>query len=149
VSGKAIRADPSPEPRKTPIPAGEVEQRATVKRKSLRESVLSSGIEQHVKNSAQQAMLKGFRLPGMASDDKDVMHRMAYEPPKGATASGSQSRAEAMWDRAHDKHLSPAQEAELEYVRNMIRSLEASLEKYRAAEKEIMVHGKHGVAPKP
>jgi len=48
-------------------------------------------------------------------------------------------RSEKMWDRMLEKGLTPAQEAELAHIRNMINALQASVDHYKKAEKAILM----------
>jgi len=68
---------------------------------------------------------------GQVNDDE-----MAHVAPQ---ADGLAAQQQAMWDRMQEKHLGPAQEAELAHVRNMIECLTKSLEGYRKAERDLLM----------
>uniref|UniRef100_A0A7S4WA74 Pyridine nucleotide-disulphide oxidoreductase N-terminal domain-containing protein n=1 Tax=Alexandrium monilatum TaxID=311494 RepID=A0A7S4WA74_9DINO len=77
----------------------------------------------------------------LATADSEVLDQLALTVPRDVGDSVADASA-AMWDRMHEKNLSPAQQAELEHVRNMITALEKSLQNYRDAERQLLLSSK-------
>merc|ERR1711957_500900 len=143
-------AEQASPPKPPVVNTQEVQKKALQRRESLTEKVMAAKIDAHVaaskpdaptqSSSTRRASVKagpqgmGALLAGMP---KAVVHEMAYVPPSNA-GDGVADRAEAMWSRMSDDNMSPAQQAELKHVRNMITALTDSLEGYKKAEKDIM-----------
>ena len=112
------------------IPEPEVAKRASSKSESL-QALLSKQIDEHVKSSSS----------AKAFDDE----RWVPISPK----EGFAELAETQWDIMTEKHLAPAQKAELLHVRNMMKSLKqqiaalnSSLEAFQRAENELLTNTK-------
>eukprot|EP00434_Breviolum_minutum_P031179 symbB.v1.2.027574.t1/scaffold2839.1/size69180/4 len=121
---------PTPGDRKRAIPEPEVARRASSKSESL-QAMLSKQIDEHVQRSSSSA----------AFDDE---RWVPISPSRGFA-----ELAETQWDIMTEKHLSPAQRAELIHVRNMITSLKqqisslnGSLEAFQRAERELLTNTK-------
>ncbi|CAJ1344623.1 unnamed protein product [Effrenium voratum] len=117
----------APQPAPRPIPETEVARRASVKSENLHH-MLSKQIDMHVQRSNSAS----------AFDDERWMPL--------SDGGGFAEIAEKQWDVMTEKHLSPAQKAELLHVRNMmqslkqqIQSLNTSLEGFQRAERELLV----------
>lgn len=121
---------PTPGDRKRAIPEPEVARRASCKSESL-QAMLSKQIDEHVQRSSSST----------AFDDE---RWVPISPSRGFA-----ELAETQWDIMTEKHLSPAQRAELIHVRNMITSLKqqisslnGSLEAFQRAERELLTNTK-------
>ena len=123
-------AQPSqPQPPQLPlIPEPEVAKRASSKSENL-QAMLSKQIDEHVQ-----------RTRSAAFDDE---RWVAID----ASPKGFAELAEKQWDVMTEKHLNPAQKAELLHVRNMIKSLKqqiaslnSSLEGFQRAERELLTN---------
>jgi len=152
-------------PKPPQIKPEEVATQSAKFKENLTNTVLAAKIEDHVQQTHQTkttdhkstsrrtsnvGMAAVLKLPGMAPQPKDekesraqqeVLHQLGHVVPDHVGDS-VQDAAEAMWDRMHEKHLSPAQEAELAHVRHMIEALTKSLESYRQAEKSLLMSGR-------
>jgi hypothetical protein len=115
------------------ISEAEVQKFATSKRDSL-QIMLSEQIDLHVNKSCGKSLSIPF-------DDE----RWKELPPPGE-GSGFVEMAEKQWDVMTEKHLSPAQKAELLHVRNMkaslqqqIATLQCSFKAFERAEMELLM----------
>jgi hypothetical protein len=126
----AAAAAPVPPP---PISEEEVLKVATSKTDSLH-SMLAKQIDAHVSKSSGASLSTSF-------DDKRWK-----ELPGPEEASGFAQMVERQWDVMTEKHLSHAQKAELQHIRNMKTSLQQqiaafqnSLEAFQHAEIELLM----------
>lgn len=138
------------------IVAEEVARKASEKRESLSDKVYSSRIDDHVRTLHSNKETTDRSSSGRAPSafDKELLAKvglaqdtataLAHVPP---AADGVADSSAAMWDRMQEKHLTPAQEAELTYVRQMIASLGKSLDVFKEAEKQLLLNGKVGSVP--
>lgn len=137
-----------PSPKKPAIPEAEVLERSLQKRNSLVSSVMGSKIDEHVQRgmpspgiafaAAAVARQRAATAASSTLEDPRTRDELGLVPPEGVGDSVA-AASEAMWDRMHEKHLSPAQEAELAHIRHMIDALSRSLESYREAEKALLM----------
>ena len=111
------------------IPEPEVAKRASSKSENL-QAMLSKQIDEHVQRTRSSAF-----------DDERWVAIEAISP------KGFAELAEKQWDVMTEKHLNPAQKAELLHVRNMIKSLKqqiaslgSSLEGFQRAERELLTN---------
>lgn len=126
----AAAAAPVPPP---PISEEEVLKVATSKTDSLH-SMLAKQIDAHVSKSSGASLSTPF-------DDKRWK-----ELPGPEEASGFAQMMERQWDVMTEKHLSHAQKAELQHIRNMktslqqqVAALQNSLEAFQHAEIELLM----------
>jgi len=123
--------------KKAPIPLEEVKRKSNAMQSSLLTAVLSRNVDEHV--AAQSNSRKAATAAGGTGALADSSTRDEIGHVNNATTDGVAGHTEAMWNRMNGKHLSPAQGAELEHVRNMITALGKSLESYKQAEKDLMM----------
>mmetsp|Transcript_62803 Transcript_62803/g.141862 ORF Transcript_62803/g.141862 Transcript_62803/m.141862 type:complete len:839 (-) Transcript_62803:161-2677(-) len=128
----------------------DIEGKAEDARQKLANAIMSSRIEDHVKalhtSGPPEAKITSRRmshsstggLPGAIK--MPGMDHMGHVPPPKCGDSVAEA-SEAMWNRMTAKGLGPAQEAELQHVRNMIEALSKSLESYKKAEQDILMKG--------
>jgi len=126
------------------IPKEQIETKAEEKRKSLHEAVMTEQIEAHMKAMHQQILPEALTSrrrghePAPAPPVKTpALEEIGHVPPSSA-GDGVADTTEAMWNRMHEKHMSPAQEAELAHIRHMIAALSKSLESYKKAEQDML-----------
>jgi len=120
----------------------EVRRKSTIKRLSIADgAILKSmgGAPATEKKSLPFPVKRGpgigaFKLP---QKEESHTHEMAYVPPPAE--SGHQEQADAMWKRMNGTAMSPAQQAELDHVQNMIAALTKSISAYKIAEKDLMM----------
>jgi hypothetical protein len=126
--------------KKVSLPQEEIKRQSTAFQESLLTAVLANKVDDHISagKRASRAAVPGHTPGDGALADSSTRDEVGHLPPSRSHGSVAQS-TEAMWDRMHGKHLSPAQQAELEHVRNMISALTKSLESYKQAEKELMM----------
>jgi hypothetical protein len=147
---KAPAAAVTPAPKPFALPKAEVEKRAEQKRNSLMQSVTSQQIDEHVtagskKRQSQIAQNAAGLLAalkqkqGHAASTESDLHEVGHVAPDTDSIA---ERSEKMWDRMLEKGLTPAQEAELAHIRNMISALQSSIDHYRKAEKAILMGNK-------
>jgi len=129
VSAAAHSASAKP----LPIPQDEVLKAATSKSDSLH-SMLAKQIDLHVNKSGAHSVSTPF-----------VDERWKELPPQ-ELASGFAEIVERQWDVMTEKHLSPAQKAELQHIRNMkvslqqqIASLQSSHKAFERAEMDLLM----------
>jgi len=125
----------------------EVRRKSVAKRQSIADSAIlkSMGGGASAPESKSKPGPVAFRIPGNyskpkaaePSEEEKKMHEMAHIPP--AAESGHQEAADAMWKRMSGSGLSPAQQAELDHVQNMIATLTKSIDAYKKAEKDLML----------
>jgi flavin-dependent dehydrogenase len=151
------KQDLEPAVSKPQVNVEEIEKKASVKRASLTEKVMCAhvgGAGDSMAASSRKAALAdmlashggAMMLPAknqpprhmadLGSQSQDAMDQLAHTMP---SRDGLEAAGEAMWDRMQEKHLSPAQEAELAHVRKMIVDLTKSLETYVKVEKDLMM----------
>lgn len=123
------------------IPKEEVAKKSEEARDKLASVIMSSKIEEHVETQQAVRRRQSGRVSVMGPPGglAGMMDELAHVVPKSTEEAGAQERAEAMWDRAHEKNLNAVQQAELAHIRNMIESLTKSLEGYKKAEKDLMM----------
>mmetsp|Transcript_43145 Transcript_43145/g.101365 ORF Transcript_43145/g.101365 Transcript_43145/m.101365 type:complete len:833 (+) Transcript_43145:86-2584(+) len=134
-----------------------VAQEAMKKQESLRNAVMASKIEDHVKAKSSEKTVDESKssirrasvriAPESVKDAASkmaasVMDHLAHVPPPSAEEDSYEEAASAMWNRMTEKDLSPAQKADLDHVRNMIAALTKSLESYKAQEQQLLLAGK-------
>jgi hypothetical protein len=151
------KQDLEPAVSKPQVNVEEIEKKASVKRASLTEKAMCAhvgGAGDSMAASSRKAALAdmlashggAMMLPAknqpprhmadLGSQSQDAMDQLAHTMP---SRDGLEAAGEAMWDRMQEKHLSPAQEAELAHVRKMIVDLTKSLETYVKVEKDLMM----------
>lgn len=116
-----------------PILEEEVSKVATSKSGSL-QNTIAKQIDIHVNKSS-------------ASSQSNYFHDDRWkELPPQEEASGFAEIVERQWDVMTEKHLGPAQKAELQHIRNMkvslrqqISALQSSLKAYESAEMELLM----------
>lgn len=151
-SGYAFKAPGAA--KKAVIPVAAVAAKAQEKRESLIAKVTANQIEEHITApskmrksqmiGAQAGLLaqlklnqdKGGQTGGQSSAD---LHDLAHSPPESDSIA---EQGEKMWDRALEQGLTPGQTAELASVRLQITQLQASIDLFRRAEKDILMGAK-------
>jgi hypothetical protein len=128
---------PPPTEKKPVIPVEEVKRKSLNLKESLANALMARKIDDHVQSSSTtRRSSKDLSQSGCLQDEKtrnEIGHVVL-------TRSDSvQDRAEEMWNRAHEKHLTPSQEAELAHIRHMIEALTKSLATYKQAEKDMLM----------
>mmetsp|Transcript_41888 Transcript_41888/g.66539 ORF Transcript_41888/g.66539 Transcript_41888/m.66539 type:complete len:824 (-) Transcript_41888:181-2652(-) len=133
--------EPPPEAKKPVIPIEEVKRKSNKLTESLTAAIMARQIDDHVgsRNTARRGSKDLTQLG--CFEDTNVMHEIGHSAGSTKTDSVAE-QAQAMWDRAHEKHLSPSQEAELAHIRHMIEALSKSLATYKQAEKDMLMGGK-------
>lgn len=116
-----------------PIPHDEVLKAATSKSDSLH-TMLAKQIDLHVNKSAEHSVSTPF------------VDECWKELPPQELASGFAEIVERQWDVMTEKHLSPAQKAELQHIRNMkvslqqqITALQSSHKAFERAEMDLLM----------
>lgn len=124
----------------------EVSRRSSQKRASLVSSMLSKGIEAAI-GPASAVPAETVKPKGVAPNANKVMPNkiLAEMGLHTSTDEGHAANAEKMWNTMSGAHLTPAAEAELAHVRNMLSALEKSIAAYKAAEAQLIKEGKSDV----
>jgi len=137
-----VAATVSTPPAPTPISESEVMRVATNKTENLH-NMLAKQIDMHVQQASTASA---------ANRKSAVFNDELWKELPQPEASGFAEIAETAWDIMTEKHLTPAQKAELTHVRNMMASLRhqiatlsSSLEAYQCAERELLLSGGHGI----
>lgn len=139
--------------KKTAIPVAAIAAKAEEKRESLIAKVTANQIEEHITApsqkrksqmmGAQAGLLAQLKLNqdkgGTGGQSQADLHDLAYTPPESDSIA---EQGQAMWDRSLEQGLTPGQTAELAHVRNQITQLQASIEGFRKAEKDILMGAK-------
>lgn len=124
----------------------QIEEKAQAAQKSLQETVIAGGIEEHMKKLHRQNSTNEKRAPGRRStvdDLKTVQAAMQNVPENlvdevARSGVGEAEAADNAWARLTGGNLSPAQKAELAHNRNMIECITKSLATFREAEKKLL-----------
>jgi len=106
------------------------------------EAQVDKVVENRQKEAAEAAVSKtSSRRKSTIQDQKNLAAILSKAPVgayEGKAEAGVTENVEGAWNRMSGKGMSPAQEAELKHVRNMIDSLTKSLEQYKQAERDLM-----------
>jgi len=125
---------------KKDVPHEEIKKKSTQLQESLMTAMLARQVDDHVnKGRTTRGSTGGENHGNGAMASASTRDEVGHMPPTGSVDMGVAASSEAMWHRMQGKHLSPAQTAELEHIRNMITALTGSLESYKKAEKELMM----------
>lgn len=122
---EAVAPDDAPvasSPTRMSISTHEIEHKANSQKSKLVSALISSQMEGHVAKSRQSV----------------TTHHDFLMEPTGHADQGAQASAEAMWERAHETHLTPLQRAELDQIRFQIDALYKSIESYKKAERALL-----------
>ena len=111
----------------------EVSKKATAKRASLVESMMTKGL------AAVEPVKPVEKKAPVTAQKPDHLHEMGQHGP---AHDGHADAAEKHWNQMNGAHLTASAEAELAHVRKMMDALSASLDAYKKAEQEIMTTGK-------
>lgn len=127
---------PAPKPSEEKVvhkPAvAEVSEKAATKRASLVQTMLNGGLDALTE--------KKKPLGAKPAMPPNIMAEMGLHGPAD---DGHAASAEKMWDKMNGAHLTPAAEAELAHIRQMITSLTTSLDAYKKAEQDLLTKGKN------
>jgi len=123
-----------------------IEEKAQASQASLQEKVMASKIEDHVKTLSKQNSTVGNTASRRKSTiDAQALSDVARNMEASLNSRNMQAgesvtdAVEGSWNRMQGKHLSIAQQAELDHVQNMIACLEKSLKQYRQAEQDLLM----------
>merc|ERR1712087_767246 len=109
----------------------------------LHSAVLEAQVDKVVESRQKEATVSKTtsRRKSTIEDQKNLAAILSKAPVgayEGKADAGVTENVEGAWNRMSGKGMSPAQEAELKHVRNMIDSLTKSLEQYKQAERDLM-----------
>jgi hypothetical protein len=116
----------------------EVERKSETLKESLLSAVLAHKMDDHVQAGNTLRRQRSRTEEGLLSQSQETMDEIGHVPPADI-GEGIADQTAAMWDRMHEKHLSPSQQAELAHIRHMITALNRSLESYKQAEKDMLM----------
>merc|ERR1712039_364862 len=120
-----------------------VTQKATETTDKLHQAVLADQVDKVVEKRKEENTVQrtASRRKSNVAEAKDLAALLSKAPVaayEGKADAGVTENVEGAWNRMSGKGMSPAQEAELKHVRNMIDGLTKSLEQYKQAERDLM-----------